>query len=347
VIRRSLRIMVVSGGLLAAIALLIGAAGAWGRLLGLGGHIAHANLTATACIVIFALGLPLSLGQRALLGSGKNHIAIAAGVVQPAVTLALAVIFFAAHGPVGAFVLIYPLAMIAGSASTTLLAHRLTGLRLSVFEAVRPSRVVNAPRARVLNIALPMFLLSVGLPIGLQSDQLVISHRLSAVALSQYALCAQLYLPGWTVLSAAAYALMPVFTRRRTRGIPHRMLWLGTTAVFASVSAFVGIVFVLAAPFVAHLISSGHLHLGLRVRLAFAVLLVVQISSLVCGMMLNRPEELRFQAGCVMVMMVANVALSWWLAAKIGISGPVVASALTVGVCMLLPLGIRGWRTPG
>ena len=44
-----------------------------------------------ASILLFAAGLPLTLGQRLLLGSGRNHIGVACGVVQPVAAVLLAV----------------------------------------------------------------------------------------------------------------------------------------------------------------------------------------------------------------------------------------------------------------
>jgi O-antigen/teichoic acid export membrane protein len=345
VVRRSLRILLLSGGVLSAIAIVIGLAGVWGPILGLDGQVSHANVVATATIVIFALGLPFALGQRVLLGYGKNHLAVATGVVQPIVALLLTVALWASKAPAAAFVLVFPVGLVAGSTATSLLARRLTGLRLSLLAALRPPPIGDHPPARVMDIAVPLFLLSVGLPLGLQSDQIVISHRLPPGALSEYALCSQLYLPGWAVLSTSAFALLPVFTRRRARGIPHRQLFWRLSGVFAAVSGAIGAAFVLLAPFVAHLISSGSVPLGLDLRLGFASLLIVQTLGLVSGMVLNRPEEMRIQAACVMVMMVSNLALSWWLAAAVGVAGPVIASAVTVGICMTLVSGIRAARS--
>jgi O-antigen/teichoic acid export membrane protein len=345
VVRRSLRILLVSGGVLSAVAILIGIAGVWGPILGLDGQVSHANLVSTATLVIFALGLPLALGQRVLLGYGKNHLAVATGVVQPVVALLLTVFLWAFQAPAAAFVLVFPIGLIAGSTATSLLARRLTGLRLSPFAALRPVPAGDHPPARVMDIAVPLFLLSVGLPLGLQSDKIVISHRLPPGALSEYALCSQLYLPGWLVLSASAFALLPVFTRRRAHGIPHRQLFWRLTAIFGALSLAIGAAFVLLAPFVADLISSGHVQVGLDLRIAFAALLIVQTSGLVSGMVLNRPEEMKIQAACVMAMMVSNLALSWWLAAAVGVAGPVIASAVTVGVCMTLVSGIRAARS--
>ena len=340
VLRRCLRVMSLSGCAIALIAVVIGGFGAWGPILGLAGQVKHANLAATATIAIFGLALPLALGQRVLLGAGKNHLSIAVGIVQPTTALVLSVMLWALGAPAGAFVLIYPIGLVVNSTTTTLLARHLTGLRISPLTAIRSLPAgASEPKARIMSIAVPMFMLSVGLPIGLQCDKFVISHRLPPHDLSEYALCSQLYVPGWLVLSAAAFALLPVFTRRRAKGLPHRQLWARLTLAFGASSVVLGLVFTLAAPYVARLITSGRVHIGLDLRLAFAALLVVQTTGLVSAMVLNRPAEMRIQAYFVAAMMVSNVALSWVLAGRIGVAGPVVASAVTVGLLDDDPVG--------
>ncbi len=344
VLRRSLRVLTISAGVLVVAAFVLGLFGAWESLLGLDSRLPHANIAATATIVVFALQLPLAVGQRTLLGAGKNHVAIAIGIVQPATAFTLAVVLRLAGVSEAAFVLIYPCAVLTSSVVTTLVARRLTGLRLSPVAAWRPAPPNGVP-ARVLAIALPMFLMTVGLPIGLQCDKVIISHRLPSRVLSEYALCSQLYVPGWLVLSAAAFALLPIFTRRRAHGVPHRRLFAAVGAGFTALSVLVAVGFVLVSPLIADVLSDGHVRLGLGLRLAFAALLVVQTAGLVSSMVLNRPEEMRFQAGCVLLMMPVNVGLSWWLAGAVGVAGPVIASAASVGVLMTLPAAIRAARS--
>ena len=343
VLRRSVRILLVSGIVLGLVATGLGLAGVWGSVLGLSGQVEHPELTATLTIVIFGLGLPLALGQRVLLGVHKNHLGVAAGAVQPVVAFGLTVLLWATGGPPAAYVLVFPVGLVAGSAVTSVLARRVTGLRVSPFVAPAPADPERP--VRVLNIALPMFLLSVGLPLGLQSDKIVISHRLPPEALSEYALASQLYLPGWLVLSTSAFALLPVFARRRAKGIPHRQLWLRLTLAFGALSAAIGLAYVLLAPYVGDLIADGAVPIGLDLRIGFAALLLVQTSGLVSGMVLNRPEEMWVQAAGVLAMMVGNLALSWWLAAAVGVAGPVIASAVTVGLFMTLPSAVRAARS--
>lgn len=341
VVRRSVRVLLASGAGLAAVSVGLGLLGAWGPLLGFegpdaGGSIARPDLTATLTLVLFAVALPLTLGQRILLGGGKNHLAVAATAAQPVTALALAGGLLLIDAPANAFVLVYPAGFFATAAAATLLARRMVGIRLEVR---------GPAHARVLPYALPAFLITIGFPVGLQSDKLVISHQLSAAALTEYALAFQLYVPAWSVLSTAGMALLPVFARRRARGQGFRRLWVRVVLAFGGASATCGLLFVLLAPLVADLVSSGRILIGLDVRLAFAALLVVQTVSLVTGMTFTRPAELRIQATGVLNMMVANLALSWLLAQRLGVAGPVLASAVTLAVLVWIPSSVSAART--
>src|SRR4051812_13970215 len=175
VIRRSRRVLCVSALVVIAVAASLGFAGAWGPILGLDGQVAHPDLTATATLVLFAAALPLSLGQRMLLGAGKNHVAVAAAIVQPVSALVLALALYAASAPADAYVLLFPVSNLVSVLLNRALARRLVGTRTSLRG---PSDV------RVLPIALPMFLMSVGFPISLQSDKIIISHQLDPQALT-------------------------------------------------------------------------------------------------------------------------------------------------------------------
>jgi hypothetical protein len=335
VMRRSLRMLVGSSVVLIALALALGASGAWTPILGLKNQIAHADLVATLTLVLFAAQLPLALGQRVLLGAGKNHIAVIATIVQPMAAFLLAVALRIGHAPPGSYVLIFPVALIVTSSVMAVIAQRLTGIR-PTFR--------GPANASVLPVAVPMFLMTVGLPIGLQSDKLVLSHRLPE-ALSQYALTFQLYAPAWYVLSTAAFALLPVFTHRRAVGLTYRRLWVQATAIFAGLAALGGAAFVVGAPLVTHVITRGRIHPELSLRVAFASLLLVQTTGLVSGMLLNDPRELRFQAFCVLNMMIANLGLSWVLIGPLGVAGPVIASVVSMGVLMVLPAWVAAART--
>jgi O-antigen/teichoic acid export membrane protein len=66
-------------------------------------------------------------------------------------------------------------------------------------------------------------------------------------------------------------------------------------------------------------------------------LLVVQSLQMATGILLISPQQLRFQAVCVLVLVVTNLPLSWWLAGMIGPAGPVWASVITVAACQTVP----------
>jgi O-antigen/teichoic acid export membrane protein len=285
--------------------------------------------------VLFATALPLTLGQRILLGAGKNHVAVAASIVQPVAALTLALALYAASAPADAYVLTFAIANLVSVLTMSALARRLVGIRTSLR---------GAADVRVLPIALPMFLITVGIPLSLQSDKIVISHQLDPTALAEYALAFQLYAPGYTVLSTAALALLPVFVRRRAHGLAFRRLWLQVTVAFAGIAVVGGVVYVVATPLVAGLVADERISLPAGLRWAFAGLLIVQISGFVSSTLLNRPREMARQATAVLNMTVANLGLSWVLAERIGVAGPVVASAITMGLLLVLPQIVAGWR---
>jgi O-antigen/teichoic acid export membrane protein len=336
-IRRSRRVLVLSGGVVVLIALVVGLTGHWASWLSLHGRLEHPELVTVLTLVLFALSLSAGLGQRLLLGVSKNHIAVSASITAPVIALSLTIALHTADVTTADwYVLTFPLGGLIGSVGTSLIARRVTGIHAGWRGSVD---------ARVMPTALPVFILTVGVPIGLQSDRIVISHRLTTGDLSEYALATQLFTPGSAVLGTAAFALLPVFVRRRAQGTPTRALWLRVVALFVSASAIVAGVVVLLTPVAARIVSHDRIRIGLDLRLAFGALLVVQICGLVTGMVLNDPAGLRFQACCSIVMLVANLALSWVLAgSSLGVAGPVIASVVAITTLMTLPIFLRGLR---
>jgi hypothetical protein len=83
--------------------------------------------------------------------------------------------------------------------------------------------------------------------------------------------------------------------------------------------------------------SAGRSTAEWSLLLAFAALLVVQSLHLTTGIMLLTPRQLRFQAVCVVALVLTNIPLSWMLVPELGAAGPVIASAITVAACQLVP----------
>lgn len=207
----------------------------------------------------------------------------------------------------------------------------LTGLLRKAFAPRRfPGSAISAT-------AVPMFVVMIGLPLALQSDRIVLSHRVAPAGLSEYSYVAQLYTPIWSVISVAGLALWPHFAAGNLTAGALRKSWLTGVAVLSAAGVVAAAAFLLLSPFAVQWMSAGTARAGWSLLLAFAALLVVQSVHLTTGIMLISPEKLRFQAFCVVALVVANLPLSWVLAGRLGPAGAGLASAITVAVCQLIP----------
>jgi O-antigen/teichoic acid export membrane protein len=278
--------------------------------------------------VLIAVGAPVGLGQRILAGLGRNHVSIAVmGLQTPLVLLAL-VLLLAWGVPAGGAValLAYGAALLL-SLVCAVIAGRLLGPALrTALRQVPRLRTVRG--ARVFDVAWPMLVIMVAVPLAMQSDRVVLSHRGGSDVLVEYNLAAQMFVPIWAVVSAGGMALWPVFARARARGStdsPLPMVWAfgGFAAVMATGVA-------LLSPFLADLASGGRVQLGMQLVVGFAVLMVLQGLKYPLGVYLTDPAGLRFQALAIALMLPVKLALSWVLADRLGAAGPVIGSIVAV-----------------
>jgi O-antigen/teichoic acid export membrane protein len=325
---------------LTVVSVVIGLLGLWPTLLGLHepdpAARASANLAAVFALVVFGASLPFALGEPVLRGVGHLHRAVLLVGLSPP----LALVFTTAVRAVGSRPFVYALAIPAGAALGSVCCaggaartvHRyLAGVPKAVF---RPRRHPGLPIAAT---AVPMFVVMLGLPLALQSDRLIIAHRLDATTLSTYSYVAQLYTPLWSVVSVAATALWPVFAGREPLETSVRRTWQQGIVLLGSAGVALAALFVLLSRPIVGFMSGGTAAAGVPLVVSFAVLLVVQALHVGTGMLLISPSQLRFQALCVVALVLTNIPLSWVLAPALGASGPVVASAITVTGCQLLP----------
>jgi hypothetical protein len=115
--------------------------------------------------------------------------------------------------------------------------------------------------------------------------------------------------------------------------------WSQAMRGFFVAGLVVAILFVLILPPIVSVISEGTVRVPLTVRVAFALLIVVQSVHLPSAMLLVSPAWLRFQSACVAAMLMLNLPLSWWLAGSLGAAGPVAASVVAIAAAQLVP----GW----
>ena len=189
-------------------------------------------------------------------------------------------------------------------------------------------RVRTVRGARVFDVAWPMLVIMVAVPLAMQSDRIVLSHQGGTDVLVEYNLAAQMFLPIWAVVSAGGMTLWPVFARSRERGAagsPMPLVW-----GFGGFAAIMAAGVALVSPLLADLASGGRVALGTPLVVAFALLMVVQGLKYPLGVYLTDAAGLRFQARMIGLMLPLKVGLSWILAARFGAVGPVIGSIVVV-----------------
>lgn len=335
----TVRVLLVSATVLSVLVLGIGWAGAWPSLLGPGLLPGSGSLAATLCFLLIALALPFGIGQRLLTGLGRNHVSIAIGGLQTPLLLSVVALLAWTGVPAGGYV------AVVAYATTALLALACTW---SAARRVRPAlgrALRDVPRLRtvrgerVADLAWPMLVQMVALPLAMQTDRIVLSHRAGPEVLAEYNLAAQMFTPIWALVSAAGITLWPVYRRRRAQGrdeSPARM-----SLAFGAAAGGVAVLVAVASPLLADVASGGRIALGGGLVVAFTVLMTLQGLKYPAGMYLTDAPGLRFQALMVALMLPVNLGASWVLAGPLGAAGPVLGSALGVALFQVLANALR------
>lgn len=324
----SLRVLMLSASVLLLVNVVITAGGWWPTLLGEGLDPDTGSSVAALCFAMIAITLPFAIGQRILAALGKNHVSIALGGLQSPIVLAvlaLALALGATSGdfvPVVAYVATFVIALLALG-----IAARYVGPAL--LAAVRQVRHVRRARgARVVDVAWPMMVQMIALPIAMQTDRLVLSHVGGVAELAQYNLAAQMFTPIWGIVSAAGFTLWPVFARARIIGAKDSPVPM--SLVFGAAAAGLALVVALASPWLAQIASGGVITLDVALVAAFSLFMIVQGLKYPLGMFMTDARGLRYQAVMIVLMVPVNLGLSIVLAKSLGATGPVIGSFLGV-----------------
>jgi O-antigen/teichoic acid export membrane protein len=345
VVAASLRLLALTGGAIVALAAVVSAMGLWNQITGVS-HTEAPSLGRDMLFVmaLFGVGLPVSLGGRILLGLNRYPLFLLAQGVVPFATLGV-VYRYRESTALTPFLL-------APFASQLLVSLAVLGLAL-YFLGLRPRQLwaslrTSSPQTnrQIRRTALPMLLITIGLPIALQTDRLVLSHVSTRDALSHYAIVALLYAPAWSVISSAGLTLWPRFAAMDSNSQESLLAYGRMFRAFLAVGAAGAVTFVLLGPLVTRL-WAGSTGGSLALWCAFALLLLVQSTHLPGGMFLTQPAGLRFQAICVTAMCAVNLPLSIVLARLIGAPGPVLASTGTILSLQLVTARLRILRTAG
>lgn len=319
--------------ILLAIALL--ASGLWPTLLGSALSSDSGPLAATLCLAIFGFNIMIAFGQRILAALGLNVVVVLLGALQTPIVLLVLWLMIQTSSD-GGFI---PVASYAATTFICIIAIVLAARKISPMlgSAVRGAADRHTRGGRVFNTAWPMLIQMTALPIAMSSDRLVLSLVGTIEDLTEYSLANQLFSPVFAVVTAAGFALWPVFAKARAAGTAAPVSPMRLSLVFAGLAALACIILSVASPWLTELASGGEIRLGIDLLVAFSIFIVVQSAKYPFGMYLTDAAGLRFQAYFIMAMLPVNLGLTILLIPVLGAVGPVVGSIVGVVLFQLLP----------
>lgn len=330
VIRRSYHVLFGVAGALILVAVAVMAADRWTVLTGFSsGPDDRWAVTAAACL--FALTIPAGLGVRILGGLDRVPLATLVLMSNSLFALAITGVLYLIGAPGIWYALSALGGLLLGQLVGTVLAARLSGLGWSSF-----GRVCTGG-TRLLRGSLWLFLMGVGLPIGMQAGRVLLAHLSTPRQLSEYSLMAQIYGVSWVAFTMAGFALWPIFVKRRNAIGATLRIWGQMSVLLAALAVLVTGAFVVLAPWAGRVLSGGRITITGQLACAFGVLLVAQSAYLASNMLLTRPEEARRQAWWALTMAALSVALGTLAAARFGAVGVTYAAAFAVLIAQVVP----------
>lgn len=185
-----------------------------------------------------------------------------------------------------------------------------------------------------MDVAWPMLLQTLVLPIALGSDRVLLSHLAPRTQLVEYILAAQLFGIVLQTVSAAGVALWPVFARNRATATvqsPWQMCLL-----FVGCGTFLAVGLSLASPWIVDVASSGKIELPVPLLLAFSAYVAVESAKYPLGMYMTDVRGLRFQIGPIMAMVPIKIGLALALIPVLGAAGAVWSTVVAICLCQVL-----------
>ena len=324
------RLLIVSCTVLLGLTVLITVQGWWPALLGDALIPGTGPIAAAFCLTIIAITLLVSPGQRILAGLGRNHVPIGVLGLQSPLVLLTVVLITQADLPFGPYIAVIPYIVLL-LLQIVLLGLAARSINPSLAKAIREvPRLRSVRGGAVFDVAWPMLIWMVGTVIAMQTDRLILSHTSTGLALAEYNLSAQIFLPVLHVVGAGGFALWPIFAKQRAEQA--RVSPLPISLVFGAIAALGCLVLVFATPLVTQLASGGRVSIGQLTAIMFSILVVFQCLKYPLNVYLTDAPGLRFQVYILLATLPLNVALSYVLAGRLGAAGPVIGSAVAIGL---------------
>ncbi len=299
------------------------------------GLLPGGSLAAFACLAIFGLVLPLTVGQRVMVGLRRTGSQVASQTVVAPFMFACVGLVVVANLPLGDYLAIFTY-ISASLVSIICLFLAARAIKPQVGRAIRDiPRVKSVPSLPALNLAWPSLVQMIALPIAMQTDRLLLSHLTTGTELAQYNLTSQLFGMVLQAIAAGGIALWPIYAKARAdKSIqsPFKpMMWftIGGLLLAGALAAL--------SPWIAKFVFDGKITLDPWLIIGFVVFVTFQASKYPLGMYMTDKTGLKFQVPPILVMVPLNLGLSWWLIGVVGAGGPIIGSAIGVLLCQVIP----------
>jgi O-antigen/teichoic acid export membrane protein len=334
VITTALRILIVSGSIIAAVGFALFVLGWWPAVLG-DGLLAGGSLAAFLCLAVFGLVLPLSVGPRVLVGLGRVSTQVSIQAVVAPTILVCVVTSVALSIPAGNYLAVFSYAASGVSAFIGLLvAARHVRPQIAMAIKAVPHRR-RYPGVAVGSVAWPMLLQMLALPVAIQTDRLLLSHLTDGPQLAQYNLASQIFGLVLQTIAAAGITLWPIYAKARSSrriespAVPTMWFTLG--------GLLLGVTLAAISPWLVPYISAGKITLDPALMIGFVVFVTLQAAKYPAGMYMTDKRGLTFQVIPILIMVPLNLGISWWLVGVVGAAGPILGSAIGVLACQVIP----------
>jgi O-antigen/teichoic acid export membrane protein len=297
--------------------------------------ISEAGPAAAVLVGAFAVGLPLGIVGTVQLAHQTGYISSAWAIV----------------GNLGSFVALVLIINIHGSLPLLMLAMTCVGLPMAVLNGwflFRRHRPWLMPRVRDVDFRAGRGLLRVGSffivlqiagLVAYSLDNIVIAQILGSGAVQEYAVPTKLFVLAPTLLSYVLIPLWPAYRESLARGDG---AWVKRTLRRSIILAALlnipsSLFLIVAGPFLLNAWVHSQVHPTTLLLVGLGTWTIMNTLNAPFAMLLNGANVVGFQAGCSILMAIANVTISIYLVQRIGVSGAVYGSVISQLVFILIP----------
>lgn len=286
-------------------------------------------------VATFLAGLPLGLVSQVRFAYQEGFVQSAFAGLGNVLTLGLLIVGVAMRASLPVLVLALASGPLIAAALNLTVLVRLQRPWL----APRLADVTRDAMRTVVGLGLAFMVLQVAYTVGLSTDPVVVAHIVGPAAVADYSVVARLFsIPA----GLAAIALVPLWPAYREAISRNDIAWVRLTlkrSLRATILATIPLTIVLAiaGPAIVGLWTSQDLSPAYGLFLALGALAIVLPLASAFGMLLGGAQAMRFLISTMTLMAILNLAVSVYLASRIGVAGVAVGSVVAVVLALIIP----------